>query len=85
MLKRILPKISSAVLTVCFCLNSYSIGVLEPKGIIAKQQHKLLFDTIALMMIVVIPVIIMSFAFAYEFNKKEEDGSIHLSGLITHY
>ena len=45
-------------------------GLLEPKGQIALQQHKLLFDTIALMLIVVIPVIVMSLAFGYEFSKK---------------
>lgn len=45
-------------------------GLLTPRGEIAVQQHKLLFDTIALMLIVVIPVIVMSLAFGYEFSKR---------------
>jgi cytochrome o ubiquinol oxidase subunit 2 len=45
-------------------------GLLTPKGDISVQQHRLLFDTIALMLIVVVPVIVMSLAFGYEFSKK---------------
>ncbi len=50
-------------------------GILNPKGMIAHAEHKLMFDTIALMLIVVLPVIVMSFAFAQRFradNRPKE-------------
>lgn len=43
-------------------------GMLNPKGIIAFQERKLFFDTLAIMLIVVLPVIIMSFAFVYHYQ-----------------
>lgn len=43
-------------------------GFLSPKGIIAYQERKLFFDTLALMLIVVLPVIVMSFAFVYHYQ-----------------
>jgi cytochrome o ubiquinol oxidase subunit 2 len=45
-----------------------SIGMLNPKGLIAYEERKLFFDTLALMLIVVLPVIIMSFAFVYHYQ-----------------
>ena len=45
-------------------------GVLVPKGVIAHAEHKLMFDTLALMLIVVLPVIVMSFAFAQRFRES---------------
>lgn len=62
------------VIMTCFGLLALSgckieaVGMLNPKGIIAFQERKLFFDTMALMMIVVLPVIIMSFAFAYHYQ-----------------
>lgn len=44
------------------------LGMLNPKGLIAYEERKLFFDTLALMLIVVLPVIIMSFAFAYHYQ-----------------
>lgn len=46
------------------------IGVLNPKGIIAHEERKLFFDTLALMLIVVLPVIIMSFTFVYHYQAS---------------
>lgn len=48
--------------------QGHVIGVLNPKGVIAFEQRKLFFDTLALMLIVVIPVIIMSFTFVYHYQ-----------------
>lgn len=48
--------------------GDHAIGMLNPKGIIAHQERKLFFDTLALMMIVVLPVIIMSFTFIYHYQ-----------------
>lgn len=48
--------------------KGHNIGVLNPKGIIAHEELKLFFDTLALMLIVVLPVIVMSFAFVYHYQ-----------------
>ncbi len=45
-----------------------SDGMLNPKGIIAFHERKLLFDTLALMLIVVLPVIVMSLTFVYHYQ-----------------
>jgi cytochrome o ubiquinol oxidase subunit 2 len=52
--------------------KEYSLGMLNPKGLIAFQERKLFFDTLALMLIVVIPVIIMSFAFVYHYQVSHK-------------
>lgn len=46
-------------------------GILNPKGIVAYEERILLFDSMALMMIVVIPVIIMSIAFVYKYRESQ--------------
>lgn len=45
-------------------------GLLNPKGLVAYQERQLFVDTLALMLIVVIPVVIMSFAFVYHYRQK---------------
>lgn len=50
--------------------QSHSVGMLNPKGIITFEQRKLFFDTLALMLIVVLPVIIMSFTFVYHYQES---------------
>ncbi len=47
-------------------------GVLNPKGVITYQERQLLFDSLALMLIVVIPVIIMSFAFVFRYRAAHK-------------
>lgn len=49
-----------------------SQGLLNPKGLIASEERKLFFDTIALMLIVVLPVIIMSLAFVYHYQDSHK-------------
>lgn len=58
---------SLMVLSLSGC-ETQLIGILNPKGIIAYQQRKLFFDTLALMLIVVLPVIIMSITFVYHYQ-----------------
>lgn len=48
--------------------SGHNVGLLNPKGLIAYEERKLFFDTLALMLIVVLPVIIMSFAFVYHYQ-----------------
>ena len=47
-------------------------GVLDPKGLVATQQRKLFFDALALMLIVVLPVIVMSFAFVIRYRSSHK-------------
>ena len=47
-------------------------GVLNPAGLVAQQERTLMFDSLALMMIVVIPVIIMSLAFAIRYRSSHK-------------
>lgn len=51
-----------------------SLGFLNPKGWVSSQERALMFDTAALMLIVVLPVIFMSFAFAYRYKAKKRKG-----------
>ena len=44
------------------------MGVLNPKGIIAVAQKDLIITSVALMMIVIIPVFIMLFSFAWRYR-----------------
>ncbi len=56
-----------AVFTLTGC-SGHMVGMLSPKGLIAYQERKLFFDTLALMLIVVLPVIVMSLTFIYHYQ-----------------
>ncbi len=72
-IKTILQLVVLSILTLTLTGCDWSIaGVLDPKGVIAFEERKLLFDSLALMMIVVLPVIIMSFAFLYRYHQKQD-------------
>lgn len=62
---------SSLALALSGCGHEVA-GVLAPKGVIAFEERELLFDSLALMMIVVLPVIIMSFAFLYRYHHRKD-------------
>lgn len=57
--------------------SSYAIsaGVLDPKGLVAFEQRELLINIVAIMLAVVVPVIIMSFVFAYRYRRTARKGS----------
>jgi cytochrome o ubiquinol oxidase subunit 2 len=57
------------LLSLCGC-KGHLAGLFDPKGIIAHQEQRLFFDTLALMLIVVLPVIIMSIAFVYHYQAS---------------
>lgn len=46
------------------------IGMLNPKGLISYEERRLFFDTLALMLIVVLPVIVMSLTFVYHYQAS---------------
>lgn len=52
--------------------QGHMIGMLNPKGVITFEQRKLFFDTLALMLIVVLPVIIMSITFVYHYQVSHQ-------------
>jgi len=55
------------ILTLTGCQSKF-FGMLSPQGIITHVERQLFFDTTALMLIVVLPVIIMSFTFVYHYQ-----------------
>ncbi len=67
----VLISISLTLISLTGCKEHF-IGMLNPKGIIAYQQRKLFFDTLALMLIVVLPVIIMSITFVYHYQASHK-------------
>jgi cytochrome o ubiquinol oxidase subunit 2 len=73
---RIIFKFIAIILASLFsssCKNDFTTtGVLNPKGVVASIEHTLLFDSLALMMIVVIPVIIMSIAFIIRYRASHK-------------
>jgi len=46
------------------------LGMLNPQGIVTYEERRLFFDTLALMLIVVLPVIVMSFTFLYHYRAS---------------
>lgn len=63
----------AAILLAVFSLNGCHqslTGVLNPKGLITYEERQVLFDVLALMLIVVIPVIVMSFAFVIRYRAS---------------
>ena len=51
-------------------LSSCKMVVLDPKGIVAVGEKHVLIDAVLLMLIIVIPVIILSFVFAWQYRAK---------------
>lgn len=51
-------------------LSGCKMALLDPKGIIAASEKHLLIDSVLLMLIVVIPVILLSFIFVWKYRTK---------------
>ena len=56
-------------LTLCSLLVGCAHGVLDPKGPIGADEKVILFDATAIMLVVVVPVIICTLAFAWWFRS----------------
>ena len=84
---QILKKVFSFTMVLCLsgCHRHVMGGILHPKGIIAFQERQLMFDAIALMLIVVIPVIIMSFAFLYRYHQSHDARDHHPNWSHNHF
>ena len=59
----------AAILSLSACKNHLE-GILDPRGLIAYHERKLFFDTLALMLIVVLPVIVMSITFVFHYQSS---------------
>jgi cytochrome o ubiquinol oxidase subunit 2 len=53
-------------------LTGCQSGVLNPMGLVANEERKLLIAATCVMLIVVIPTILMSFAFAFMYRKNKK-------------
>lgn len=53
-------------------LSSHNVAVLNPKGLIAAKQRELIITSSLLMLIVVIPVLILAWAFAWKYREGNE-------------
>ncbi len=51
-------------------IGTHNMGVLNPKGVIAVAQKDLIITSVVLMMIVIIPVFIMLFSFAWRYRAS---------------
>ncbi|MCD7100127.1 ubiquinol oxidase subunit II [Stenotrophomonas sp. MMGLT7] len=60
----------AAVLLVAVFLAGCSTGILNPKGQIGHDQKTLLITAVVLMLLVVIPVIVMTLAFAWHYRAS---------------
>ena len=65
--------VTAAALAAAGCLAGCSGGPLDPHGPIAASQHMILFNSLAIMLAIVIPTIIATLVFAWwfrEFNPR---------------
>lgn len=72
-LKTILLTLVTAGLTLL--LTSCKFALLDPKGIIAASEKELMIDSTLLMLIVVIPVILITFWFAWRYRATRKNGT----------
>lgn len=62
--------LSGLVLLITLYVYASDSAVLNPKGWVALQQRNLLFTATLLMLVVVVPVIIMTFVFAWKYRAN---------------
>lgn len=59
-----------AVVLAAFYLHNHNVAVLNPEGLIANKERRLIIIATALSMIVVIPVFAMTFGFAWKYRAS---------------
>jgi len=64
--------IAAGAVTALFMM-SHSIPVLEPKGLIGDKQRDLIFKSVYLMLIVVVPVFILTIVIALKYRESNKD------------
>lgn len=63
-----MTKLRYLICTLGLLLNGCGSGMLNPKGAIALEQKTLLIYAVSLMLVVVVPVIVMTFLFAWKYR-----------------
>lgn len=61
--------VSIFIVIMWLALRGTTIDVLSPTGVVATQQRKILFFTLALSLLVVVPVFVMLGLFAYKYRE----------------
>lgn len=64
--------ISVSILLGVLLLNGKNIAVLNPQGIIADQQKALIIFTVLLALIIIVPVFVMLFVFAWRYRESNK-------------
>lgn len=59
----------AAILFIAFLLRNNNFAVLNPKGTIAGQQHDLIIASTVLMLLIVLPVLVMTFVIAWRYRE----------------
>ena len=62
----------ASVLTLCFPPAGHGEGVLDPRGPVGAAERVILYDATAIMLAVVIPVIVLTLAFAWWFRAGNQ-------------
>ena len=60
-----------------FYISNNTIAVLEPKGMIGKKESDLLITSSLLMLIVVIPVLVLTWVFAWKYREGNKESKHH--------
>lgn len=58
-----------AVIALAFIMRGTSLGIFDPKGLVATEERALIFHALLLMLIVVVPVFILAFAIAWHYRE----------------
>ena len=72
------PRVSAKWLLACsiasaaLLMMSCSEGVLDPRGPVGKAERVILYDATAIMLAVIVPVIVLTLAFAWWFRAKNK-------------
>lgn len=64
--------VACLVAVLVFLASGHNIQVLNPKGTIGAQQRDLMFIAVGMMLLVVIPVFIMTFVFAWKYRASND-------------
>ena len=59
-----------ACLGLCVVLSACEPGILDPAGPIAAGERSIFFNSLAVMLAIVVPVIILAFAFGWWFRAS---------------
>jgi cytochrome o ubiquinol oxidase subunit 2 len=62
-------------LVVAWLVSGGTFSVLDPRGLIAYKERQLIVITTALMLIVVIPVYVLTFFFAWKYRAGNKTAS----------